>query len=301
MSYDLGCFHTAKPLTDDQALERYGVYCNEADLAPWIEPDPRVAAFVEELTKDYPQTEDGDSGREGFYDCPWSAAFDLSAGHVLMPMVYARAAEMTGIIVGLAKKHGLVCVDPQSASILTAPPGIHVDEAPPTAEVSKRGRSRRGFPFVELFDELLEPRGFGRQGRIWRKHAEKAILALQLSNDGGVYEIEFCAWLKERGDMAPHEVKPAGKFHIYRNVTELMDLTPEQRFSRATNFTWDTAEDPPVLSYGDISDEAKQRVIRAMEPEVPLTAEWRVAALREIMCDHVLPYLERIESGEVSE
>jgi hypothetical protein len=299
MSYDLGCFYTAKPLTDDQALERYGVYCNEEDLAPWIEPNPRVAAFVKELTNDYPQTEDME--QEGFYDCRWSATFDLSEGHVLMPIVYARAEEMTGIIVGLAEKHGLVCVDPQTSSILTAPPGIHVDEAPSTAEDSKKEQKRQGALFVELLDELLKPHGFGRQGRTWRKHAEKVILALQLFNHGGVYEIEICAWLKERGDIEPRQVKPAGRYHVRRDVTELMDLTLEQKFSRATNFTTDTAEDPPVLHYGDVSEAEQQRVIHAMEPDVPLAAEWRVAALREIMCGHVLPYLKRIETGEITE
>jgi len=119
MSYDLGVFYTERPLTDEQAGERYTAYCEEQDLGPFIEPSPRVAAFVRELTDDYPQIDD--VPEEDLEACPWSIAFDISEGHVLMSMTYFWAPDMSDVITGLADKHGLVCFNPQSGKILTAP------------------------------------------------------------------------------------------------------------------------------------------------------------------------------------
>ena len=63
-------------------------------------------------------------------ECPWSIAFDLSEGHVLMPMVWSKADETSKIIVDLAKKHGLVCFDPQSTQIITAPRVFMLNKKP---------------------------------------------------------------------------------------------------------------------------------------------------------------------------
>ena len=128
MSFDLGVFYTTKPHTDAEALARYIAYCEENDLTPYIEPSPKIKAFVDELTAWHPQIDD--TPEDQLDECPWSIAFDLSEGHVLMPMVGSKADEASKVIIELAKKHGLVCVDPQSAKIKTAPPGIHVQPKP---------------------------------------------------------------------------------------------------------------------------------------------------------------------------
>ncbi len=119
MSFDLGVFHTSRPHTDAEAVDRYVAYCEQDYLAPYIEPNPRVAAFLAELTQELPQIDDWPE--ETIDDCPWSCAFDVSEGHVLMSMVWSAADDIPLKIVALAEKHLLVCVDPQSGTILTAP------------------------------------------------------------------------------------------------------------------------------------------------------------------------------------
>ncbi|NBO19033.1 MAG: hypothetical protein EBV03_07395 [Proteobacteria bacterium] len=124
MSFDLCVFYTVKPHTNAEALKRYIAYCEEGDLKPYIEPSPKISEFVKELTALHPQIDD--TPEDGLDECPWSIAFDLSEGHVIMPMVWSKADETQKIIVELAKKHDLVCFDPQNTKIITAPPGIHV-------------------------------------------------------------------------------------------------------------------------------------------------------------------------------
>jgi hypothetical protein len=119
MSFDLGVFYTARPHTDVEAVRRYVAYCEEDDFTPYVEPSAAIEAFLKELTAELPQIDDWPE--ESIDDCPWSCAFDVSEGHVLMPMVWSAADTVPPKIVTLAEKHGLVCVDPQSEKILTAP------------------------------------------------------------------------------------------------------------------------------------------------------------------------------------
>lgn len=84
MSMDLGVFFTSRPHTDEEALKRYIAYCEEDDLAPYIEASPKVDAFLTELTESYPQIDDVSEAE--LDDCPWSCAFDVSEGHILMPI-----------------------------------------------------------------------------------------------------------------------------------------------------------------------------------------------------------------------
>jgi len=128
MSFDLGVFYTEKTHSDEEATKRYVAYCEAEDLTPFIEPSEKVASFLKELTSQYPQIDDWPE--EDLDNCPWSIAFDVSEGHILMPMVFSKAEEMYSVIVALAKKHGLVCVDPQSGRIVTASPGIRKAERP---------------------------------------------------------------------------------------------------------------------------------------------------------------------------
>ena len=119
MSFDLGVFFTSRSHTDAEAVQRYLAYCEEDDLSAYVEASPAVDAFLRELTAELPQIDDWPE--ESIDDCPWSCAFDVSEGHVLMPMVWSASDTLPTKIVALAEKHGLVCVDPQAERILTAP------------------------------------------------------------------------------------------------------------------------------------------------------------------------------------
>ena len=130
MSFDVCVFYTTKPLTNADALKRYFAFCKESDLTPYIEPSPKISEFVKELTAIHPQIDD--TPEDQLDDCRWSIAFDLSEGHVLMPMrsSSAKGVDALNTIIELAKKHGLVCFDPQGSTIVVAPTGNHVQPKP---------------------------------------------------------------------------------------------------------------------------------------------------------------------------
>ena len=115
MSCDLAVWHSKKRLTDAEALEIYHALC-DGDTAD-VEPHPSVPAFLSELNLHYP---DIDTIPDAQIDSsPWSVGFDASDAHVLMCIVWSRAAELVTFIERLAEKHRLVCFDPQNSVILT--------------------------------------------------------------------------------------------------------------------------------------------------------------------------------------
>jgi len=122
MSFDLCVYHSTRPQTDEDAVNRYISYCEKEDLSPRIEPNEKVALFLKELTNQHPQMKDWPL--DDIDDCPWNADFDVSEGHAIMPLSFSRLEELYLLIVSLAEKYGLFCVDPQSNKIVTAPPSI---------------------------------------------------------------------------------------------------------------------------------------------------------------------------------
>ena len=298
MSYDLLCFHSAERLTEKQALDRATLILDE-DCTGTVEPHPSVAAFVAELIHDNPQPADEDL-IEGHDGCPWASEFDQSDGHVHLPVVHSRASEICEHVFRLAKKHRLFCVDLQTETV-----AVPDDDVAKDATAAKKAKSRPKGPaasFGKVLDELLKPLGFMRKGRLWRKDADQAVLAVQLFNDEGIYEVNLCAWLKAKGGaIDPEEVEPWGACHLARELDDFLDLAQSERLQRAMNFTCDLAEEPPVLGYRDVSKAETETVLRAMELEVPLTIEWRTAVLQQVFSDHALPLLTEIEAGTIAD
>ena len=134
MSYDIGVFYTEKRLSDKDALKRYSAFCKEDDLSPYIETSEKIQTFIQELTSIYPQIDDYDEDK--LHKCPWSVMFDISEGHILMPITYSSIETVVPLIINLAEKHGLVVVDPQMEMILYAPAGI-ASELNPRSYYSK--------------------------------------------------------------------------------------------------------------------------------------------------------------------
>lgn len=292
MSYDVGVFFTQRPHSDEAAGERYSAYCSDEDFSRLIEPSPRVAAFLHEVTGLYPEIHDVPD--EALDDCPWSASFDVSDGHALMPMTYPQADVMVSFLVDLADKHGLVCFDPQTGKILSAPPGIHVDESEPTLAEVAFDQGRRDALFVGLLDEMLGSRGFQRRRRFWSKNGESAIIALRTSESEGIYDISFCIWFKALGEIDPRKVKPEGEFHIYEELDgEFLPERLQFRLLRAFHFDGDYAESITEL-YG--TGEDAMQIVSYYEPYEPLTPAWRLATLREAMELYVLPFFDRVET-----
>lgn len=239
MSFDLGVFYTEKSLTDEAALERYAAYCEQDDLTPYIEPSPRVAAFVKDLTGQYPQLHDVPD--EELEDCPWSAAFDVSEGHVLMCMTYFWAPDMTDLIVGLAQKHGLVCVCPQSGEILTAPPKLLRGpaakrlSAPSAAETPKPQRPSLSDVVAEISRSLA---GLGfvqhRKDEFTRDMNEDVVAYIGLNGRESRSQSELEPVIGLRHHGVTDLVRAFDKSKVYTALplshqTYLRDVTPRRR------------------------------------------------------------------------
>lgn len=298
MSYDFCVFYTIEPLTHDDAGELYQALVG-AEVPSTVEPSPPIAAFLAELTGRYPDIDD--VAESEVANNPWAGGFEVGQGHVAMTIRPARAPEVGRLVVELAARHGLVCFDPQEGEIVAAPPGIRVAEHDlPARERGNAERERPEWPFVEALDAVLKLAGYARRGRLWRKIGDTAIIAMRLRDEDWGYDVWIAVWLRSRGEVDPREVKPGerGKWHFHVRLSpEILD--PPQ------SFKLDRALAKGDLGQAEISatfSEATRRGIRrAMEPGVPLTMEWRQAAIRSVFETSVLPILARIESGEITD
>jgi hypothetical protein len=119
MSFDLAVWYSSTPQTNDRALWIYQALC-DGDCSV-VEPQASVAAFLRELSAQYP---DIDTVPEDEIDIsPWTCCFDVSDGHVIMPISWGRVEEVAPIVVELAAKHGLVCYNPQGRQVFL--PALH--------------------------------------------------------------------------------------------------------------------------------------------------------------------------------
>ncbi|MEZ0075605.1 hypothetical protein [Planotetraspora sp. GP83] len=126
MSFELGVWWEAFPITEEEASLKYAAWCRgersrgdrrRGDGAT-AEPRFEVAAFYEELTSDFP-----DLTADNYGSSPWSTPLTVGADFVLMSMVFPRAGEVCRVVQELAVRHGLVCFDPHGESV-RAPTGI---------------------------------------------------------------------------------------------------------------------------------------------------------------------------------
>lgn len=122
MRVEIGVFFADSPLTEKDALQRYRAHSGELGSDRAVEPDPHMTAFLTELTDRYPCL--GSLSEEDRAMSPWSGDFDVSDGQVLIALGGSHCADAIDFILELAEQHGLVCFDPKTRSILTAPPGI---------------------------------------------------------------------------------------------------------------------------------------------------------------------------------
>ena len=117
MSYDFAVWYASRPITCQEAEQIYGRLCDE-DLTA-VEPNPRIADFLADLTARYPEIDNCDD--EDLDECPWSNAFDRSEGHVIICMCFSRTTEVLPFVEELASEHGLVYFDPQTLVVLYPP------------------------------------------------------------------------------------------------------------------------------------------------------------------------------------
>ncbi|MBB2911190.1 hypothetical protein FHS43_002455 [Streptosporangium becharense] len=106
MSFDLGVWVGAGPITADEAFRRYAAW-SDGDAVPG-EPSPETAAFYDELTSVFP-----DLTAENYGTSPWSEPLTVSEDFVLMNAVFPRAGEVCRAVLELARRHPLVLFDPE--------------------------------------------------------------------------------------------------------------------------------------------------------------------------------------------
>jgi hypothetical protein len=105
VSFDLGVWFGAEPITAQEALRRYLVW--DASGAAPDEPRPEVAAFYEELTALFP-----DLTAENYGASPWSEPLTVGEEFVLMNAVFPRAGEVCRVVLEMVPRHRLVLFEP---------------------------------------------------------------------------------------------------------------------------------------------------------------------------------------------
>ncbi len=131
MRVEIGVFFTDSPLTDMEALQRYRAHGGEPAATCADRPAPCLDAFLNELTDRYPRLDSLPT--EDRAKSPWTGEFDVRPDQALIALGGSECADAVELVLELAEKHGLVCFDPKTRSILTAPPGIHVERPAETA------------------------------------------------------------------------------------------------------------------------------------------------------------------------
>lgn len=117
MSYDVAVWDGDAPANDEHAVrvneELWARYEEGAE-----EPSPRILAFLRELTARYPDLEDLPENE--IEDSPWSVSptDDAVGVYSYLCLVYSKIEEALPFIVQTAKRHGLVCFDPQQETLL---------------------------------------------------------------------------------------------------------------------------------------------------------------------------------------
>ncbi len=116
MSCDYAVWHTQERLSAEQAGELHQRLC-EGDTSGVV-AHPGIARFHAELTALHPEIDDCPEEKLDDKEfCPWSVAFDRSAGHLIVSCVWSRADAVGELVQRLAAKHGLAFYDPQSERI----------------------------------------------------------------------------------------------------------------------------------------------------------------------------------------
>jgi hypothetical protein len=118
MGFDLGVWRSDKSLGRKEAGEIYVRLCGGSTVSSGN--SPKVSAFYDEITRRYPEI---DTLSEDEVDgSPWACALVRSGQYVLMTIVPSRAEELVEVVSTLARKHQLLCFNPQSNDVLVQAP-----------------------------------------------------------------------------------------------------------------------------------------------------------------------------------
>lgn len=115
MSFDLAVFSSVRPLEPAQAADIYKRLAAGESWDRLLERDPRVADFVREITRRWPQIDA--VPRDEIESCPWSVEFEISPAHVISALIWSRVEDVAPVYIETALKHGLNAFDPQADTL----------------------------------------------------------------------------------------------------------------------------------------------------------------------------------------
>ncbi|MFJ4185165.1 hypothetical protein [Kitasatospora sp. NPDC089509] len=112
MSFDLAFWYSKDPVDAASALRTYREILDEAPDAAI--PNVAVGNFLADVTRVFP-----DLTEENMDDSPWMSPLYFSNSYVVASISWSRQQVMTRALAALARKHDLVCYDPQAEAVIS--------------------------------------------------------------------------------------------------------------------------------------------------------------------------------------
>ena len=111
-NYYLAVWSVGDEISDKDAAQRYALFTTQLPSGRFNEG---VYRFYCELTRYYPEIEM--MTEEEMESSPWACALEVADDHVIMELLKESYADAFPLILNLARVHGLVCYDPQTAKV----------------------------------------------------------------------------------------------------------------------------------------------------------------------------------------
>jgi hypothetical protein len=123
MSYDLAFWAGDAPADDDEATQEYerrsGVLENllsEDGAADFEPPVPAMRAFLTELLERFPPLDESSDDDNVWATGPEPG--DISGDFAYLTMTYPGSERAYETVTAMARRHGLVCYDPQEGGLV---------------------------------------------------------------------------------------------------------------------------------------------------------------------------------------
>jgi hypothetical protein len=176
----------------------------------------------------------------------------------------------------------------------------YIEESAP-----KEARTARHQPLVKALDAMLLERGFEKSGRLWRRDAGRSVFGVHLDHEAHLvnHDLEYGVWFADRGGEPPgHRKDGLYGYHATVKLPQELQGRLHHRLKRATQFAagWDIAGKTEVQWDSVYTIPERLQTLRDMDAMKPLTMEWRISVLSEVMEQVILPIFDRVESGRIT-